>query len=242
MNYCFVCNDRATGVFCDKHIPKYGDIVINYKRNIALFVGSIPFLEVIKYYRQGYTIVKWWLGTDLLTMNKFPKGKSVIKILLHRIKMKIISKYIRCHWFVSERLFREANFDFNDYMIVPHQAENVIKRNKPLFVGYYLPDGKYNDWVYGGDYIKKLISKFPATDNIIFIRNKGGNVAQLFLNTIDIYIRPSRHDGFPRLVLLCERNSIPYYWSEDGNVDEEKLYSFVYEYYRKNEEPNDIHK
>lgn len=216
---CFKCG-MPTGMkenlFCDKCIPKYGDIVKSFTNQSILFVGSIPLLKVLKYYRT-HKIIKWWMGTDILTMYMVPPGKSSLAVYLHRLKMKLLEPIIDYHFFVSEKLMSEAKFIKNNdkCVVFVHQAKSIKKDGKPFVVGYYLPESSvFNDWVYGEDMINDLIRIF-SSQNILFLCYDGKSNIKIFLNIIDVYIRPSEHDGTPRLILLCQQNNIPYCWSNN---------------------------
>jgi hypothetical protein len=46
---------------------------------------------------------------------------------------------------------------------------------------------------------------------------------------VDAIVRPSRHDGRPRIIEECKINGILYYYSEDGQPDLEDMSNFVQE-------------
>jgi hypothetical protein len=221
MSQCWVCNEPCTFTFCQKHIPKYGDVI--KKENYTLFVGSMPLKKVLLAILGKEKITKWWLGTDALTMSEFPKGKKPLKIILHRIKMKLLDPFIYQHWLVSMRLlvYLRGRVNLSNFTIKVHDCYHMKKSKKPLIVGYYSPPfSKFNEWVYGIDIIEYFKRHF-SKDNIVFLPYNGKTNIQPFLNAIDIYIRPSRSDGYPRLILLCQENKIPYMWSFTESFDPE---------------------
>lgn len=195
--------------------PKYGDVVVT--EDCAIFLGSFKVKNLIKF--RNKKIIRWWVGTDALTMWFFPPGKSKIKILIHRIKSYLLNPLIYEHWFVSERLRNEiltkTNLNIKRSMIVVHEASDIVKLENPFVVGYYMPEETvYNKWVYGYTIIRSVKLYFRK-DNIVFLRYNGKDDIRVFLSLIDVYIRPSNHDGTPRLNLLCEKNNIPYTTNQD---------------------------
>jgi hypothetical protein len=74
------------------------------------------------------------------------------------------------------------------------------------------------------DIIEQIIPLFP---NINWISlNGAANMCEIY-PTLDGYIRPNRHDGFPRIIVECMALGIPYFWSEDFNPSVGRVYSFV---------------
>jgi len=54
---------------------KYGDVVLDYtNKNQAVFLGTVRLKDIWKYRKRDK--VRWWLGTDVLTLWMYPKGKS----------------------------------------------------------------------------------------------------------------------------------------------------------------------
>jgi len=77
------------------------------------------------------------------------------------------------------------------------------------------------DWLYGKDIIEELERKHPEWK----FHYVDGSKRNIYKN-IDIYLRPNRHDGYPKMIVEAELFGIPYIWSyETGeyvepNVDE----------------------
>lgn len=195
--------------------PVYGDIVI--KDDKAIFLGSFKTFKVLKYWLSGKKIIRWWMGTDVWTMWCVPVGKNPVKVTIHRIKSHLFNYLVSENWFVSENLMNEienlTNLKVVKPQVVIHPCNFIEKKKNFLVIGYYMPKmTKFNVWTYGLDVIQ-IIEK--ARKNDVFLRYDGKTPVQDFLSLIDLYIRPSRHDGTPRLNLLCELNSIPYCTSRD---------------------------
>lgn len=198
--------------------PVYGDVL--FKNGRVIFLGSFPLFKVLYYKfidRDKRKIVRWWMGTDVLTLWCFPTGKSKIKVLLHRIKTLLLNRFVSENWFVSEGLEKEVLsltwLKINNPKVVVHQCNPIKKKKYFVVIGYYMPEmSTFNEWVYGFDMIVKLMNTFR---NDIFLRYDGKGDIQDFLSLIDLYVRPARHDGTPRLNLLCDYNKIPYSTSRD---------------------------
>ena len=137
-----------------------------------------------------------------------------------RVFAKIADLFVQEHYVVSEHLIKE---------LAPLKLKKGIKVliDPPLYPGkyekqphkgfnvlYYRGIGanqKFNDWVYGYDIFLKV--KRMYTD-VNFIEVNGGEDMTNVYPIIDFYLRPNRHDGAPRMIMECENNGIPYYWSK----------------------------
>lgn len=207
---------------------KYGDVATIDDKKV--FLGTVRIKDLWKY--RKYRKVRWWLGTDAFTLYMFPPGKSYLKVLLHRIKVILVNKYFEENWFVSQRLINELPDYYKSILncvsVKVHEAEYIKRIKKPFVVGYYMPElTEFNSWVYGVDIIAALYVFFKYSElDIVFLRYDGKADMSAFLSLIDVYIRPSRHDGMPRLILLCEMHDIPYCW----NTDFDLLVKFIKEH------------
>ena len=201
---------------------KYGDVVLDYtNKNQAVFLGTVRLKDIWKYRKRDK--VRWWLGTDVLTLWMYPEGKSRFRVKLHRIKTKLVNRFFKENWFVSEKLMKEVPFQYRlrKCKVRVHPCDVVLKKENPLVVGCYMPEETvYNKWVYGYDTIEYL-KRFFKDSNVVFLRYDGKDDVTHFLSLIDCYIRPSRHDGMPRLILLCQLNNIDFYWGDSysENID-----------------------
>ncbi len=74
-------------------------------------------------------------------------------------------------------------------------------------------------WLYGFDIVKELVKKHPEWNFSIV----DGSQKNIYKN-INVYLRPSRHDGASRMIEECKFLGIPYIWSyESGKYREPKL-------------------
>lgn len=180
-----------------------------------------------------------WTGTDVYLQNNYPYKSGLkfkIRTFFERIMVKLFEPFIQEHYVVSEHLIPELSkhakkpikvrYDFADssvptneclacsrinwiYPKTPHEGFNVL---------YYRPkkkNQKFIDWLYGYDIIEKLKSHYSS---INFIEVDGSQDMFEIFPIVDFYLRPNRHDGNPRLIVECENNKIPFYWSK-GDPD-----------------------
>lgn len=236
-NACFRCGQPTQNkyIFCEACTPAYGDAVIvadpqrvrradplRRKRRLIIFVGTIPFWKVIAARVKGLAPVKWWMGTDALTMWLTPPGKSAIMVAIHRLKMRLLDFFIAHHWVVSPRLLadlQKSKLDLSKLAIAVHPPKYHARIKKIPHDGfnilYYDPgEGEYSNWVYGIDIIDEIKNRLS---DVNWIRVDGRQNMKEIFPIVDLYIRPSRHDGAPRILLECEINCIPVIYSEDGH-------------------------
>ena len=163
-------------------------------------------------------------------------------MLRHRLKMRILEPFISRHWINGYRLlkaledvpyipFRKCQLQFwvgRDTIVekVPHEGFNVF---------YYSPgDSVYQRWVYGLDIIEKLIYIFPHFN---WVKLDGKIDMKSAFKVMDIYIRPSRWDGFPRLVREAALNDIPVIFSENFDLTVEDCADQLRAIYAKHPQP-----
>lgn len=179
-----------------------------------------------------------WLGTDALTLVENPPTSSVlwwIKLIAYRWKWKIYHRIFDKHYIVHERL-RQHLLDFGiknskiEVMIDPPKYTKKYKKkpHKGFNVLYYHPKPAclggetYIRWKYGIDLIEQLMFYFPS-QKVNYIKINGSQDLSKIYPFIDFYLRPSRHDGLPRINLECEINDIPYYYSENGKPNNDEI-------------------
>jgi hypothetical protein len=173
-------------------------------------------------------LIAWWIGTDALTLVKNPPANRIwyVKLFFYRIKWKLIKGFFE-HWVVHENLKLYLNKFGIEAKVVNYPADYDKKIEKKKHDGfnilYYLPPvanlggEKYRDWYYGYDIIKVIKRLFDYQDiNYIEANLKTGNIDELY-KIADIYIRPNKWDGNPRMVQECEIKGIPYYWDPKIN-------------------------
>ena len=189
----------------------------------------------------------WWIGTDSLILTQYPPGLILwkIKIFFYRIKWFFLHRLFDEHWIVSDRLRKElTDFGIDNRKISVHidPPKKHIRVEKKWHEGfnvlYYLPHTSiagmgYIRWVYGADVVRDVVFRFIHNPNIHFIQVSGSSDMELMYPYIDCYIRPSRHDGCPRMVIECRQNNIPYYYSESGNPNVDDIVKLINDEYAK---------
>jgi len=95
-------------------------------------------------------------------------------------------------------------------------------------VAYHYPGDRggrvFKRWLYGMDIIEQLIKQFPKYN---WIELDGTMDMMKIYPILDAYIRPTRHDGMPRIILECQQLNIPYWWDEDFKPSVGETYAFV---------------
>jgi len=167
-------------------------------------------------------------ATRILGGKKFPtKWTKWFYFVGMTVFVKLADLFVECHYVVSEHLIDNLKplklkkqikvlvdppRDVKHVERIPHDHINVL---------YYHGVGgnqKYKDWVYGYDIFLELEKHFAYNDNIHFIEVTGGANMDFLYSITDIYIRPNRSDGNPRMIMECEQIGIPYYWSKENPV------------------------
>lgn len=172
-----------------------------------------------------------WVGTDALTLVKNPPANRIwhLKLFFYRLKWKVLYRIFDEHYIVHKRLRKHlVRFGIDNSKIsvkvnpIWYNQEFKKRDHKGFNVLYYhpLPNNlggeKYTRWLYGIDLIEKL-------ENFNLVKVDGNQDLSKIYPVIDFYLRPSRHDGAPRMIRECEKNGIPYYYSEDGNPNIEDI-------------------
>ena len=96
----------------------------------------------------------------------------------------------------------------------------VKKRSAMSFnILYYDPlDTEFQRWKYGIDIIAQIKEQLS---DVNWLKADGTQDMRELYAITDLYIRPRRHDGEPRINVECKLNSIPVIYSENGNPSAE---------------------
>lgn len=164
-----------------------------------------------------------WTGTDSLLLNRFPRQYPLRKLpyvlflrLIARLSDFIAEENYACGE-LTEKNVKKFGLHrvkrFCDTLLCgdivekkPHEGFNIL---------YYCPkvDNKWNRWLYGYDIYLGLKAWFP---NLNFIRVDGCQDMKEIYPIVDLFIRPNRHDGHPRMIDECKLNGIPYIWTKEN--------------------------
>lgn len=169
-------------------------------------------------------IVRIWVGTDALTLRAYPPGSRIwyVRIFMKRIFYKLFWRVFTEHWVAHPRLKKYLvwfGIPADRIIVFRYDRGSTKSANKVRHDGfnvlYYAPKSKRNmkfkRWVYGLDIVdavKKLI------DGITWIEVDGSADMSKVYPYVDAMIRPSRHDGDPRMPKECRDWGIPFYWDE----------------------------
>jgi hypothetical protein len=195
----------------------------------VIFVGEVPIKQMLKA-RRKKKIVRWWIGSDALLLRMFPPGRGKLSVLKHRLKVRLTEPFIDEHWIYGNQLFKEfkevwsarkaqlrlCRAPIEPVVRVPHDGVNIA---------YYCPrDDTFARWVYGIDLIEKLMICYPQVN---WIKLDGTLNPKYFFQALNGYIRPSRSDGYPRIIAECKVHGILCYWSENRKPNLEEMSKFV---------------
>jgi len=162
-----------------------------------------------------------WTGTDSLMLVNYSMRSLCKKPYwwMFRKMTRLMDFFIQSHYCVSENvadnvrrfgtrkpisiLVDPAKYT-EEFDKVEHNGFNVL---------YYFPrkgDRKFNEWLYGWDVFLEVKDTFTVFNFIIV---DGSDEMAAIYPITDFYLRCNRHDGQPRMVIECEAQGIPYYWS-----------------------------
>lgn len=168
-----------------------------------------------------------WQGTDSYLLNKFPrqmKWSKIFYVSALRLFAKISDIFAQEHYSCGQRVennlkrfgIKKPIKQFKDIVWYPNKFKK--KAHKEFNVLYYFPSNtKWNRWLYGYDFFIVVKDILAYNQNIRFIVVDGSQDMNKIYPITDFMIRPTRHDGHPRMIDECIINDIPYYYSEDGN-------------------------
>lgn len=179
---------------------------------------------------------RWLIKTFPTDLRKIPY------ITFVKIRAWLLRPIIQEYWVDNEYLL-EFIYKFKrnaKTRIVKDEIKYPVKfpkiKHRGFMAMYYYPKNEYNRtycrWVYGKDLIESLIEKFPY---FYWIRIDGTLDLPKIFPWVDVYIRPNRHDGSPRLIRECEIQNIPYYHSQ-CNPNIKEIVEFLIEQYELKDE------
>ena len=193
-------------------------------------------------YKGRKSKVRIWVGTDALTLTKFPPGSRIwyLRILLRRMFYRIAGNLFDVHWVVHKRLTPHLlkigiHYDRIKVIIddtICRSCENLCskKKHEDFTILYYAPkrsrNMKFKRWVYGLDIIDRL-KQIDFSFNVRWIEVDGTQDMCSIYPSVDCMVRPSRHDGNPRMVMECKLLEIPYYWDESFEPKAQEIAEFI---------------
>ena len=228
---CLICQKSLDDFtpLCSKHAPVWGQSL--HIGNMIIVVGELGLLDALLVKIMGRKLIRWWVGTDVLLLREFPIGRGKLSVFKHRLLYHLTKIFVFENWITAGRLKDEFISCGGKRAVVRYHirgmlTEKVIKiKHEGINIAWYATNSsKAVRWKYGVDLIEKLMLLFY---DVNWIRLDGTLDMKEVYPYLDGYIRPSRHDGRPRLVIECQIQGIPYYYSEDGNPDLEEMSNFV---------------
>ena len=182
-------------------------------------------MKIISYYVGSQA--RWLIKTFPTDLRKIPY------ITFIKLRAWLLKPFISEYWVDSEYLIpfilrfapKAKTRVIKD--VIKYQKKYPKEEHSGFSVLYYYPKNEYNKkycrWVYGKDIIDYLIGEFPQ---FTWIHIDGTQELSGIFPLVDVYIRPNRHDGSPRLVMECEIQNIPYYHSQ-CNPDITEIINFL---------------
>lgn len=230
---CIVCGKENTYAFCKTCTPSYGEVVTVGKR--VIYMGEISLLHALKMRLKDYNVIRFWVGTDVLLLHKFPPGRSKLSIISHRIKAFLLGYIVESNFMDGNGLLAEIGgvkwlrLKNLEMKLWPGKHEKYPKQaHECINIGYYQPnDSVFSRWEYGIDFIERAMTIHhqlkvdPNTLNWVKIDGKQ-DMSQIY-PILDLYVRPSRHDGWPRINNECGENGIPVIYDETFSWTQEKF-------------------
>jgi hypothetical protein len=216
---------------------EYGDLIVHDDQ--VIFVGTVRLRHFARYVFSRRWLVRWWWGSDVLLLHSFMPGIGRIQTLLHRIKSRMLNPLME-NWAISEGLQNELRQCGYICETVKFPFIEHDKINRDVFVvGYYRPkEDVTSRWKYGIDIIEEARGLLGKCHDIVFLEMNSRTIPAV-LGVMDVYVRPSRHDGEPRLVVACNRNGIPVYYDPKFRPDVYEMVNFIMEHYMKRSPTHD---
>lgn len=198
----------------------------------VIYMGEISLLHALKMRLKSYQVVRFWVGTDVLLLHKFPPGRGKLSVILHRIKAYLLSFVVNENWVDGVLLTKElrgVNFLYSPKncrtMLWPGKHGKYPKQtHKGINIGFYSPnDSAFARWKYGLDLIESARKSMHNDGRLKWIELDGTRDMSVIYSLLDLLVRPSRHDGMPRMILEAEENEIPVIYDETFSWTKEKF-------------------
>lgn len=222
---CIVCDKETTYAFCKTCTPSYGEIVTVGKR--VIYMGEIGLLHAVKMRLKGYNVIRWWLGSDSLMLHRFPPGRGKLSVILHRIKAFLLDFVATENW--ADNLETELSMvkwlrlkNLRRKLWCGKHTKYPKQAHKGINLAFYSPnESKFSTWKYGADLVEAAMKQIddPCVN---WIRLKNQDMSKIY-PILDGYLRPSRHDGWPRLVEESLLNEIPILYRETFDYTEQSF-------------------
>lgn len=232
---CIICNLDTPYAFCKTHTPSYGEAVVLKDKKLVIYMGEIGFLHALKMKLRGYKPIRFWVGSDCLLLHKFPPGRGKLSVILHRIKAFLLGYIIESNFMDGNGLLAEIgevkwlrlkNLEMRlwcgKHGVYPKQAHEGTN------IGYYHPSNSvFARWKYGISFIENAVAMKHQLridpEEINWIKLDGKQDMSQVYPILDLLVRPSRHDGTPRMLLEAELNEIPVLYDETFSWTQEKF-------------------
>lgn len=191
------------------------------------FVAPIMYYTTKKYVKSAPYVV---YVTNEFLQNRYPtNGKNVncSNVALTEFDGTILKK----------RLNKISNISINDKLIIGTTAAVDVRFKGQQYVikalGKLKKQGITNfeyQLVGGGNsrFLKTVAKKYDVVDQVKFLGSMPHNKVFKWLETIDIYVQPSRQEGLPRALIEAMSRGIPSFGANTAGIPEllQKKYIF----------------
>jgi glycosyltransferase involved in cell wall biosynthesis len=88
----------------------------------------------------------------------------------------------------------------------------------------------------GGDqaYLKSVAEKHDVVDQVIFMNSLPHDIVFSWLETIDLYVQPSRQEGLPRALIEAMSRGVPAFGARTAGIPELLEHSFTFSNTKRN--------
>lgn len=178
------------------------ELLTNHNK-VAIGTMQPAFHWKFVYYKlKGFYTVKRYVGTDVW---------KILNCWWYRLEARICNFFINEHCFVHKRLLREYRSVFpKSKTSTTISGYKIWTYGKQFNILVYLPickkrRGVDNDWLYGADIVQVLRLKHPEWKWLIVNQTMSPEIISELFMRADVYFRPTRHDGAPRMVAFAEK-------------------------------------
>lgn len=144
---------------------------------------------------------------------------------------------------INKRIEKINRLDFNKKLIIGTTAAVDVKYKGQQYViealGRLKKQGITHleyQLVGGGDksYLESLAIKYDVFDQVKFLGTKSHNEVFEWLDSIDIYVQPSRQEGLPRALVEAMSRGLPAFGAKTGGIPELIDPNYIFSNTKKN--------
>lgn len=143
---------------------------------------------------------------------------------------------------LEDRITRIRTHPMDKFVIGTTAATNVRYKGQQYVIealGLLKKRGinKYEYQLLGGGdpaYLREIASKYDVLDMVKFMGSKSHEEVFTWLDSIDLYVQPSRQEGLPRALIEAMSRGLPCFAANTGGIPELLDSSFIFSNTKKN--------